>query len=72
MKTSAELTYRFLFIVSDVRQSLSNAQSLYSQWCLQLEAQSDLEKLETTTTDLRSCVKSIEWDLQDLDETIGQ
>ena len=36
-----------------------------------LEAESDLEKLETVTTDLRSCIKSIEWDLQDLDETIG-
>ena len=36
------------------------------------EAQADLEKLETVSTDLRSCIKSIEWDLQDLDETIGK
>ena len=36
-----------------------------------LEGQSEFEKLQSTTTDLRSCIKSIEWDLQDLDETIS-
>ena len=37
-----------------------------------LEDQSDLEKLQTASTDLRSCIKSIEWDLQDLEETISK
>lgn len=39
---------------------------------MQLESQQDLEKLQAATTDLRSCIKSIEWDLQDLDETISK
>ena len=55
-----------------MRASLKNAQELYSQWCMQLESQQDLEKLQAATTDLRSCIKSIEWDLQDLDETISK
>ena len=37
-----------------------------------LDGQSDFDKLQAVTTDLRSCIKSIEWDLQDLDETIGE
>lgn len=57
---------------SDVRDSLKNAQDLYSRWCMLLEDQSDLEKTQGVSTDLRSCIKSIEWDLQDLDETISE
>ena len=60
-----------LFLSSDVRGSLNNAQDLYTQWCLLLEGKSEYEKLQSTTTDLRSCIKSIEWDLQDLEETIS-
>jgi syntaxin 6 len=54
-----------------VRESLSNAQQLYSQWCMLIEDQTDFEKVQTASTDLRSCIKSIEWDLQDLEETIN-
>lgn len=57
---------------SDVRESLANAQQLYSQWCMLLEDQTDLDKVQTASTDLRSCIKSIEWDLQDLEETISE
>ena len=57
---------------SDVRESLAKAQQLYSQWCMLLEDQTDLDKVQTASTDLRSCIKSIEWDLQDLEETISQ
>ena len=61
----------FYTVRDDVRGSLNNAQDLYTQWCLLLEGKSDYEKLQSTTTDLRSCIKSIEWDLQDLEETIS-
>ncbi|XP_003389021.1 PREDICTED: syntaxin-6-like [Amphimedon queenslandica] len=61
----------FYTVRDDVRESLNNAQDLYSRWCMLLEDQSDLEKTQGVSTDLRSCIKSIEWDLQDLDETIS-
>lgn len=61
-------------IFREVCQSLKTAQSLYAQWSAQLErpgGSSDGVQLHTITTELKNCLKSIEWDLQDLGQTIS-
>lgn len=60
----------FYTVRNDVRESLEQAHQLYAQWKLHLDGHTDLEKFQSATTDLRSCIKSIDWDLQDLEETI--
>ena len=61
-------------IFREVCQSLKTAQSLYARWSAQLErpdGSSDGVQLQTITTELKNCLKSIGWDLQDLDQTIS-
>lgn len=63
----------FFVVKEEVCQSLKTAQSLYAQWSAQLErpgGSSDGVQLHTITTELKNCLKSIEWDLQDLGQTI--
>ena len=57
---------------SEVRQSLSNAQSQYSQWTMLLDSEVDFDKIQNVGTELKNCIKSIEWDLEDLDQTISE
>lgn len=57
---------------SEVRQSLSNAQSQYSQWSMLLESEVDIDKIQNASSELKNCIKSIEWDLEDLDQTISE
>lgn len=59
-------------LCSEVRQSLSNAQSQYSQWAMLLESQVDIDKIQNAGSELKNCIKSIEWDLEDLDQTISK
>lgn len=61
-----------LSLSSEVRQSLSNAQSQYSQWNMLLESEVDIDKIQNVSTELKNCIKSIEWDLEDLDQTISE
>lgn len=56
---------------SEVRQSLTNAQQQYSQWCMLLDSDVDPEKLQGIGSELKNLIKSIEWDLEDLDQTIS-
>lgn len=56
---------------SEVRQSLSNAQTQYSQWCMLLDSEADIDKIQSVGSELKNCIKSIEWDLEDLDQTIS-
>ena len=56
---------------SEVRQSLSNAQAQYSQWCMLLDSEADIDKIQGVGSELKNCIKSIEWDLEDLDQTIS-
>ena len=61
-------------IFREVCQSLRTAQSLYAQWSAQLDrpgGSGDGVQLQTITTELKNCLKSIEWDLQDLGQTIS-
>ncbi len=56
---------------SEVRQSLNNAQSQYSQWSMLLDSEADIDKVQSAASELKNCVKSIEWDLEDLEQTIS-
>ena len=56
---------------SEVRQSLSTAQSHYSQWCMLLDSDVDIDKIQGVASELRNCIKSIDWDLEDLEQTIS-
>ena len=56
---------------SEVPQSLSNAQTQYSQWCMLLDSEADIDKIQSVGSELKNCIKSIEWDLEDLDQTIS-
>ena len=56
---------------SEVRQSLNNAQSQYSQWTMLLDSEADIDKVQGVGSELKNCIKSIEWDLEDLEQTIS-
>jgi len=55
-----------------VCKALNKTRGLYRRW-LELQDESDAlskDQLEWTTTELRNSLRSIEWDLEDLDDTI--
>lgn len=56
---------------SEVRQSLTTAQQQYSQWCMLLDSDVDPDKVQSIGSELKNLIKSIEWDLEDLDQTIS-
>ncbi|XP_014784935.1 syntaxin-6 isoform X1 [Octopus bimaculoides] len=63
----------FFVVRDEVQKAVHTAQGLYMRWC---ELQEDLgsitkEELDWTTNELRNSLRSIEWDLEDLEETIG-
>ncbi|XP_065197854.1 syntaxin-6-like [Sycon ciliatum] len=63
----------FFSVKKDVQQSLSNAQSLYSRWqgLLNDSSKAGGQECEWVANELRNGLKSIEWDLEDLTETIS-
>ncbi|XP_065788126.1 syntaxin-10 isoform X2 [Muntiacus reevesi] len=58
---------------SEVQKAVNTARGLYQRWCelLQESAVVGHEELDWTTNELRNGLRSIEWDLEDLEETIG-
>ncbi|XP_054276023.1 syntaxin-6-like [Macrosteles quadrilineatus] len=64
----------FFVVKEEVSKALNKTRGLYRRW---LELQEDIvsnitkEELEWTTTELRNALRSIEWDLEDLEDTIG-
>jgi syntaxin 6 len=55
-----------------VCKALNKTRGLYRRW-LELQDDTDVlskDELEWTTTELRNSLRSIEWDLEDLDDTI--
>lgn len=58
---------------SEVQKAVNAAQSLHQRWSeLLLQAGgASKEELDWTTNELRNSLRSIEWDLEDLDETIN-
>lgn len=37
-----------------------------------MESEVDIDKIQNVGTELKNCIKSIEWDLEDLDQTISK
>lgn len=58
---------------SEVQKAVNAAQSLHRRWSeLLLEGGgASKEEVDWTTNELRNSLRSIEWDLEDLDETIN-
>ncbi|XP_046542983.1 syntaxin-6-like [Haliotis rubra] len=63
----------FFVVRGEVQKALQTAGGLYTRW-RELHTQTgggSKEELEWTTNELRNSLRSIEWDLEDLEETVG-
>ncbi|KAF7644210.1 hypothetical protein LDENG_00226030 [Lucifuga dentata] len=63
----------FFVVKGEVQKAVNSAQSLHHRWReLQQEGGgASKEEMDWTTNELRNSLRSIEWDLEDLDETIN-
>lgn len=57
----------------EVQKSVNTSRGLYQRWCelLQEGNVTSAEEFDWTTNELRNSLRSIEWDLEDLEETIS-
>lgn len=64
----------FFVVKDEVSKALNKTRGLYRRW-LELQDDSGLnisrDELEWTSTELRNALRSIEWDLEDLEDTIS-
>uniref|UniRef100_A0A6I8PRY8 Syntaxin 10 n=1 Tax=Xenopus tropicalis TaxID=8364 RepID=A0A6I8PRY8_XENTR len=60
-------------LVPLVQKALNTSRGLYQRWCelLQESQVTSAEEFDWTTNELRNSLRSIEWDLEDLEETIS-
>ncbi|KAM5172461.1 syntaxin-10 [Mantella aurantiaca] len=63
----------FSVVRGEVQKSLNTSRGLYQRWCelLQDSNVTSAEEFDWTTNELRNSLRSIEWDLEDLEETIS-
>ncbi|XP_026201413.1 syntaxin-6 isoform X1 [Anabas testudineus] len=63
----------FFVVKGEVQKAVNAAQSLHHRWVELLKGGTvaSKEELDWTTNELRNSLRSIEWDLEDLDETIS-
>ncbi|XP_055964128.1 syntaxin-6 [Sorex fumeus] len=63
----------FFVVKGEVQKAVNTAQGLFQRWSelLQEPAGATREEVDWTTNELRNNLRSIEWDLEDLDETIS-
>ncbi|XP_075993618.1 syntaxin-6 [Genypterus blacodes] len=63
----------FFVVKGEVQKAVNSTQSLHHRWSelLQEGGGASKEELDWTTNELRNSLRSIEWDLEDLDETIS-
>eukprot|EP01113_Clastostelium_recurvatum_P004739 TRINITY_DN1208_c0_g1_i2.p1 TRINITY_DN1208_c0_g1~~TRINITY_DN1208_c0_g1_i2.p1 ORF type:complete len:251 (-),score=44.44 TRINITY_DN1208_c0_g1_i2:72-824(-) len=63
----------FYVVKEEVQQSVNGVTALYKRWRELLETTNTAnnDEFKWTTNELKSGIKSIEWDLQDLDDTIS-
>lgn len=63
----------FYVVKEEVLQSVNGVTTLYDRWqeLLRTTNTSQNDEFKWTSNQLRTGIKSIEWDLQDLEETIG-
>ncbi|XP_053158912.1 syntaxin-10 isoform X2 [Hemicordylus capensis] len=62
----------FFVVKGEVQKAMTTACGLYQRWCQLLQETQVVtkEELDWTTNELRNNLRSIEWDLEDLEETI--
>ena len=58
---------------SEVQKAVQTARGLYQRWCELLDDPNTVsrEEYDWTTNELRNSLRSIEWDVEDLEETIN-
>ncbi|NP_001017879.1 syntaxin-6 [Danio rerio] len=63
----------FFVVKGEVQKAVNTAQGLHQRWIelLQDAGGASKEEVDWTTNELRNSLRSIEWDLEDLDETIS-
>ncbi|XP_050951227.1 syntaxin-6 [Labeo rohita] len=63
----------FFVVKGEVQKAVNTAQGLHQRWMelLQDSGGASKEEVDWTTNELRNSLRSIEWDLEDLDETIS-
>ncbi|XP_041862032.1 syntaxin-6 [Melanotaenia boesemani] len=63
----------FFVVKGEVQKAVNAARSLHQRWSelLQERGGASKEEIDWTTNELRNSLRSIEWDLEDLDETIS-
>lgn len=69
-----DLSLLFLHLgYREVQKAVNTAQGLFQRWTelLQGPSAATREEIDWTTNELRNNLRSIEWDLEDLDETIN-
>jgi len=62
----------FFVVKDEVLKALTKTQGLYESWKSGVEAPEyrNAEELEWTSTELKNSLRSIEWDLEDLEDTV--
>ncbi|XP_067145402.1 syntaxin-6-like [Centruroides vittatus] len=63
----------FFVVKDEVLQAVTKTKALYQRWC-EVQKDSNLvskEEIEWTTNELRNSLRSIGWDVEDLEETIS-
>ncbi|XP_042311334.1 syntaxin-10 isoform X2 [Sceloporus undulatus] len=61
----------FFVVKGEVQKAVNTARGLYERWCQLLEeTHVSKEEFDWTTNELRNSLRSIDWDLEDLEETI--
>jgi len=63
----------FFVVKDEVQKAVQTARGLYQRWCELLNAGGNVsrDEYEWTANELRNSLRSIEWDLEDLEETIS-
>ncbi|KAM3876452.1 syntaxin-6 [Diretmus argenteus] len=63
----------FFVVKGEVQKAVNTAQGLHQRWSelLQDPGGTSKEEMDWTTNELRNSLRSIEWDLEDLDETVS-
>ena len=59
-------------MTSEVLKATDTASALYHRWqeLVSEDANVSREEFSWTTNELKNCLRSIEWDLEDLEETV--
>ncbi|XP_056266303.1 syntaxin-10 isoform X3 [Pseudoliparis swirei] len=63
----------FFVVKGEVQKALSRARALFERWeeLLQDGTQVSRDELDWSANELRNCLRAIDWDLEDLSETIS-